>query len=180
MLSVRSSSKLGRKLKCKCLPKKMLVLKCIKIQVISNHSCRFYAPVKYQNCVDDSALGRNRNGSKLLLAEISSGKCIWFRSASGFAGNKSTVCLGFYDVSTVFQFFNDHSSQIHVSWTIFIEYLTSPLSWNRRVSRSAIPIILSAKDEIHYYQFKRLWAVAAGDWTHGLNINIHWKSSILL
>ena len=38
------------------------------------------------------------------------------------------VCLGFYPVSTVFQLFNGDSSQIHVSWTFFNQYLTSPLS----------------------------------------------------
>ena len=38
------------------------------------------------------------------------------------------VCLGFYPVSTVLQLFNGDSSQIHVSWTIFNQYLTSPLS----------------------------------------------------
>ena len=38
------------------------------------------------------------------------------------------VCLGFYTVSMVFQLFNSDSSQIHVSWTIFNQYLTSPLT----------------------------------------------------
>ena len=38
------------------------------------------------------------------------------------------VCLGFYAVSKVFQLFNADSSQIHVSWTIFNQYLPSPLS----------------------------------------------------
>ena len=41
---------------------------------------------------------------------------------------KEFVCLGFYAVSTVFQLFNCDSSQIHVSWTIFNQYLTGPLS----------------------------------------------------
>ena len=53
------------------------------------------------------------------------------------------VCLGFYAVSTVFQLINGDSSQIHVSWAIFNQYLISPLSWDWRASRSAIPIILS-------------------------------------
>ena len=61
--------------------------------------------------------------------------------------------LGFYAVSTVFKLFNGDSSQIHVSWTIFNQYLTSPLSWHWRASRSIIPLILSAKGESHYYQF---------------------------
>ena len=73
------------------------------------------------------------------------------------------VCLGFYAISTVFQPLNGDSSQIHVFWIIFNYYLISPLS-----SRSAIPIILSAKGEIHYYQFQRLLPVAAGDGTHDL------------
>ena len=59
---------------------------------------------------------------------------------------------GFYAVSTVFQFFKDDSSQIRVSWTIFNHYLNSPLSWHWRTSSCAIPIILSAKGESHYYQ----------------------------
>ena len=63
------------------------------------------------------------------------------------------VCLGFYAVSTLFKFFNSDSSQIHVSWTIFNQYLTSPLSWHWRASCSVIPIILSAKGENHFYQF---------------------------
>ena len=63
-------------------------------------------------------------------------------------------CLGFYAISTVFQLCNRDSSQIHVSWTIFNQYLTSPqLSWHCWASRSAIPIILTAKGEIHNYQF---------------------------
>ena len=63
------------------------------------------------------------------------------------------VCLGFYAVSTVIQLFNGDSSQIHVSWTIFNQYLTSPLSWHWQANRSAIPIILNAKGESHYDQF---------------------------
>ena len=55
------------------------------------------------------------------------------------------VCLAFYAVSTVFQLFNSDSSQIHVSWTIFNQYLTSLLSWHWRACRRAIPIILGAK-----------------------------------
>ena len=38
------------------------------------------------------------------------------------------VCLEFYAILIVFQLFNGVSSQIHVSWTIFNQYLTSPLS----------------------------------------------------
>ena len=38
------------------------------------------------------------------------------------------VCLGFNAVSTVFQLSNGDSSQIQVSWTIFDQYLTGPLS----------------------------------------------------
>ena len=63
------------------------------------------------------------------------------------------VCLGFYAVSTVFQLFKGDGSQIHVSWTIFDQHLTSPLSRHWRASRSVIPITLSAKGESHYYQF---------------------------
>ena len=63
------------------------------------------------------------------------------------------VCLGFYAVSTVFQLFNSDSSQIHVSWTIFNQYLTSPLSWHWWASCCAIPIILSVKGESYHYQF---------------------------
>ena len=37
-------------------------------------------------------------------------------------------CLGFYAVSTVFQLFNGDSSLIHVSYSIFNQSLTSPLS----------------------------------------------------
>ena len=76
--------------------------------------------------------------------------------------------LEFYAVSTVFQLFNGDSSQIHVSWTIFNQYLTSPLSWHWQASHSAIPIILSAKWESQYYQFYRLLSVVAGDQTHNL------------
>ena len=37
------------------------------------------------------------------------------------SGDRGTiVCFGFYAVSTVFQLFNSNSSQIHVSWTIFL------------------------------------------------------------
>ena len=74
------------------------------------------------------------------------------------------VCLGFYAVWTVFQLFNGFSSQIHVSWTIFLnQYLTSPLSWHWRASRSAIPITLSVKGESHYYQ-------TAEDQTHNIQL----------
>ena len=64
------------------------------------------------------------------------------------------VCFKFYAVSKVFQLFNGNSSQTHVSWTIFNQYLTNPLSRHYRTSRSAIPIILSAKGKSHYYQFQ--------------------------
>ena len=70
-----------------------------------------------------------------------------------FPSSNFFVCLGFYVVSTVFQLFNSDSSQTHVSWTIFNQYFTSPLSWHWRASCSAIPIILNAKGENHYYQF---------------------------
>ena len=50
---------------------------------------------------------------------------------------------------TPYQLFNSDSSQIHVSWTIFNQYLTSWLSWYCLASRSAIPIILSTKGEKH-------------------------------
>ena len=60
------------------------------------------------------------------------------------------VWLGFYEVSTIIQLFNGDSSQIYVSWTIFNQYLTIPLPWHWRASRSAIPIVLSAKRESHY------------------------------
>ena len=63
------------------------------------------------------------------------------------------ACLGFYVVSTVFNLSNGDSSQIHVSWTIFNQYLTSPLSWHWRASGSTIPIILSTNGESHSYQF---------------------------
>ena len=63
------------------------------------------------------------------------------------------VSLEFYTVLTVFQLLNGYSSQIRVSWTTFNQYLTSPLSWHWQASCSAIPIILSAKGESHYYQF---------------------------
>ena len=56
------------------------------------------------------------------------------------------ICLGFYAVSTVFQLFNGDSSQIHVSWTFFLnQRLTSPWSWHWLASRSVIPIIQRAK-----------------------------------
>ena len=66
-----------------------------------------------------------------------------------------TVCLGFYAVSTLFQLLNSDSSQIQVSWTIFLPSfcLTSPLSRHWRASHSVSPIILSAKGKSHYYQF---------------------------
>ena len=56
-------------------------------------------------------------------------------------------------VSTVFQLLNSDSSQIHVSWTVFNQYLTSLLSCTRRASGSAVPIIPSSKGESHYNQF---------------------------
>ena len=57
-----------------------------------------------------------------------------------------SVWSGFYAVSNVFLLFNGYSSQMHVSWTIFHKFLTGPFFWHRWLSRSAIPIILSAKD----------------------------------
>ena len=48
---------------------------------------------------------------------------------------------GVYALSTVFQLFNHGSSQIHVSWTIFNHYLTSPLSGHWKASRSVIVIL---------------------------------------
>ena len=52
------------------------------------------------------------------------------------------ACVGFYALSRVFQLFNDDSSQIHFLWTIYNQYLNSPLYWHWRDNRSAIPIIL--------------------------------------
>ena len=85
-----------------------------------------------------------------------------------FVTCKLTDCLGFYAISTVFQLFNGDSSQIHVSWTnIFNQCLTSQLSWQWQVSRSAIPLILSAKGKATITRFKD-WFVEAGDLTHDL------------
>ena len=56
------------------------------------------------------------------------------------------VCLEFYAVSTVLQ--------IRVSWTIVNQYLTSPLSLHSWASRSAIPIILSARVKVNTTSFK--------------------------
>ena len=68
-----------------------------------------------------------------------------------------------------FRYSKADSSQIHVSWTIlFNQYLTRPLSWHWWTSRTAIPIIPSAKAESDYYQFYRLWSVVARDRTHDL------------
>ena len=50
------------------------------------------------------------------------------------------ACLGV--LSTVF---NGNSSQIHVSWTIFLPVLNQSIIWHWGASRSAIPIILSVK-----------------------------------
>ena len=69
------------------------------------------------------------------------------------ASNLGLFVWGFYTVSTAFQLFNGNSLQIHVSWTIFNQYLTSPLSRHWQASRSHFPIILSAKGESHFYQF---------------------------
>ena len=77
------------------------------------------------------------------------------------------VCLWFYTVSTVLQLFNTDSSKIHVSWS-FNQCFTNPLSRHWPASRSAIPIVLSTKRGSLYYQFLRLWSVAAGDRTHNL------------
>ena len=41
-------------------------------------------------------------------------------------------------------------------------YLTSTLSWHWRANRSAIPIIMSAKGERYYFQFKRLVCCGRG------------------
>ena len=78
---------------------------------------------------------------------------IWFQKPSSSHGRTSCpdclfVCLLFYLISTVLQFLNDDSSQIHVPWTIFIQSIILTLRW---ASRSAIPIILSSKGES--YQF---------------------------
>ena len=82
------------------------------------------------------------------------------------------ICMVFYTVSTVFQLFNGYSSQIHVPWTIFNQYLTSPLSWHWQASHSTNPIILSAKGEAtttsFFCFFLRLWSVAARDRTYYL------------
>ena len=71
-------------------------------------------------------------------------------------------CLGFYAVSTVFQLFNGKSSQIHVSWTIFNQYLTSPLSRHWRASCIAIPIILSARGKLLLSVLKTLVCCGRG------------------
>ena len=68
------------------------------------------------------------------------GKCCWRLPSS-------CLFLGFNAVSTVFQLFNTDISHIHVSWTIFKQCLTSPLSCSWRACRSAIPIILDANGE---------------------------------
>ena len=66
------------------------------------------------------------------------------------------ICLGFYVVLAVFQLFNGDSSQTHVSGTIFYQYFTSPLSGHWRVSRNAIPIILSAKMTVEKKPFEKI------------------------
>ena len=48
----------------------------------------------------------------------------WEFLSAPYLLNLLFVCLGFYTVSNVFQLFNGHKSQIHVSWTIFNQYLT--------------------------------------------------------
>ena len=53
-------------------------------------------------------------------------------------------------VSTVFQLFSGDSSQIHISWTILYQYLTSPLSCRWRASL----IILTAKGKVTTTNFK--------------------------
>ena len=58
--------------------------------------------------------------------------------SKGFFFRAIDVCLGFYTVLTVFHLFNSDSSQIHVSWTIFNQYLTSPSFWHWQASCSAI------------------------------------------
>ena len=72
------------------------------------------------------------------------------KALENIVGRREFVCLGFYAISKVFQLSNGDNSQIHVSWTIFNQYLTSSLSWHWQAGGSAIPIILSAKGESHY------------------------------
>ena len=48
-------------------------------------------------------------------------------------------CLGFYAVSTVFQLCNGDSSQINVSWTIFIQYLKCNSSPDKHVFLHLFP-----------------------------------------
>ena len=69
------------------------------------------------------------------------------------ASNLGLFVWGFYTVSTAFQLLNGNSLQIHVSWTIFNQYLTSPLSRHWRASRSHFPIILSAKGKATFTSF---------------------------
>ena len=76
------------------------------------------------------------------------------------------VCLGFMPLSTVFWIFNREFTNPCL-WTIFNQFLTSPLSWLWRASRSAIPMILSAKEESHYYQFERIWSFVTRNKTRG-------------
>ena len=47
------------------------------------------------------------------------------------------------------QLFNNDTPQIHCSWTILNQYLTSPLSWHWLASHRTIPKILIAKAESH-------------------------------
>ena len=66
------------------------------------------------------------------------------------------VCLVFYAILTAFQLYNGASSQIHAFLDSFNQYLTSPLYWHWKASRSAIPIILNTKEEGHYSSFDKL------------------------
>ena len=75
---------------------------------------------KFEICRDNLSFLYERNNTlcntHLFSVYFSFTQCIHF------------VCLGFYAVSTVFQLLNGDILQIHVSWTIFNQYLTSPLA----------------------------------------------------
>ena len=69
----------------------------------------------------------------LLIVFINCFHFVYSRNLSKEGGSYNLYFWGFffgffYAVSTVFQLFNGDSSQIHVSWTTFNQYLTSPLS----------------------------------------------------
>ena len=138
--------------------------KKILVTSIFSFSYHVFYPIKGRHIIRATFILLSANAFNLVISEILSFGSVkglhyltiylvgknWYQTE---LSGSLYACLWFYAISTVFQISNGDSSQIHVSWNISNQYLTSPLFWHCGASCGAIPIILRAKGDNYYYQF---------------------------